>query len=100
MVEKIKSKRKRPPHVDIVSRAKTCQVDLTWWKMLAIGIVVRACLDYRLLNIRNAKYRVINGDYVYKDELEDFFDSQWCDALLCDTSIDGDFIKWASRNLF
>ena len=100
VVEKIKRKRTRPPHVDIVDRAKTCQVDLPWWKMLAIGTVVRACLDYRLLNIRNAKCRCINGDYVYKDELEKFFGSQWCDMLLCGTSIDGNFIKWASNNLF
>lgn len=85
--------------MDIVNRAKACQVDLPWWSLLAIGIVSRACLDYRLLDTKNVDYRNASSGFICKDELDRFFESQWCDTLLGNTSFDGNFVKWASKYL-
>lgn len=52
------------------------------YKELAFSILLQAIEDYKMLQEFDASELRIDSDVVSKDELEDFFTSEWCDSLL------------------
>ena len=53
------------------------------YSTLALGILLRAIEDYKLLKEYDCTRLVVkNGGVISSEELEEFFNSRWCDVLL------------------
>lgn len=64
------------------------------YKDLAYAIVEQAVEDYKLLlsEGRGRAFDYKTRSYVYKKEIERFFNSEWCDILLFDFPHSGEDI--------
>lgn len=84
------------PHIGVVERAEGCGLNIPWYRLLAMGIVVRAWLDQRALKQRAEDSMYNCGVWVSEYELDRFFGSKWCDLLLTGTEHTGENIKEAA----
>ncbi len=89
-------KKNSAPHIGVVERAEDCGVNIPWYRLLAMGIVVRAWLDQRALRQRAEDSMYNCGVWVSEYELDRFFGSKWCDLLLTGTEHTGENIKEAA----
>lgn len=88
--------RRSAPHIGVVERAEDCGLNIPWYRLLAMGIVVRAWLDQRALKQRAEDSMYNCGVWVSEYELDRFFGSKWCDLLLTGTEHTGENIKEAA----
>lgn len=89
-------KKNSAPHIGVVERAEGCGLNIPWYRLLAMGIVVRAWLDQRALRQRAEDSMYNCGVWVSEYELDRFFGSKWCDLLLTGTEHTGENIKEAA----
>ena len=68
-------------------------------KELALSVIITAVYDYiRLKNNDATKMALTDGSCIAKDELEDFFRSEWCDFLLGELRLTGtDILNFLNR---
>lgn len=63
------------------------------------SVIMRAIDDYKLLKQVGASYVIVDGGYrLYKSEIENFFNSEWCDFLLSNMNLTGkDILEYLDR---
>ena len=86
----------------VIERANDWNLNIPWYRMLAVSIIQRAWLDLRALECEKSSLMKICGSYVFRREVERFLDSGWCGQLLmgaCDAGIDGDYVKESAKNV-
>lgn len=79
--------------VDVVERMNTMDLNLPWYRAMAIAIVTRARQDWDTLNRTGEEIRHDNSGWCGRYEVEGFFKSGWCDALLVGTGYDAKKVK-------
>ena len=69
------------------------------YKELAFAIIINAIDDYRFLKeIGASKVDLIDEGVISKEEIEDFFHSDWCDFLLSNMNLTGkDILRYLDR---
>lgn len=69
------------------------------YKELAFAIIINAIDDYRFLKeIGASKVDLIDEGVISKEEIEDFFHSDWCDFLLLNMNLTGkDILRYLDR---
>ena len=69
------------------------------FKDLAFTIIIKAVNDYRLLKtIRSNRIVIKNEGTISKNEIENFFHSDWCDFLLSNMNLTGeDILRYLNR---
>lgn len=80
-------------YADLVSRAVELGIAIPGYRLLAIEIIHRAALDLRLLDKAGKSSRVHYGAPISSEELENFFNSGWCEALLVGTNYSSEELK-------
>lgn len=86
----------------VTERANDWNLNIPWYRLLAVSIIQRAWLDMRTLEYEQKDLADISGSWVYRVEVEKFFDSRWCSTLLTGvygTEIDGKYVKESAKNV-
>lgn len=86
-MQRPKEKRRR---IDVVEKMSDLNMPLPWYRAIAMAIIVRAKQDWDMLNLNGTGRDSIEftNQRVDRWELENFFQSPWCDLLLTGTSYD------------
>lgn len=69
------------------------------WDDLALCIIEKAVKDYKTMKRMGVERMKVNKKVVTKKEIEDFFNSTWCDFLIRGMNITGkDILRHLQRD--
>lgn len=71
---------------DMITLADRCGVDATGAECLVAAIFDRTLRDLRRLRRESKPYIQVQGGRISTHEIEEFFKSAWCEALLAGTN--------------
>ncbi len=83
----------RRPKVDIIAKMNALELNPPWYRALAAAIIVRARYDWETLNKTGEENHLDNSGWCGRYEVDKFFESGWCDALLVGTGYNAEMIK-------